>query len=151
MVIRASLTGIPPEIYEAVKTSGGFSPNDGVLGRKYNWQGFGHVGIDATWSVLHEAFSRAGYPLQHALEGDYFPDGGLNLFSKTFKGDSYLAYVSPVIVKEVPIALAKFPIKQSLRDLGQDHLEYFLPYFKDLVNFYREAADKSEAVFISIN
>lgn len=153
MAIRASLTRIPPEVYESVRASGGFAPNAEFLGQNYNWQEFGRTGIDTSWSTLHKAFGKAGYPLEHTLEGDYHPAGGLGLFSNTGERDSYLAYVSPELTKDVAVALAEFPIKQALLEFEKDakYLAYCLAYFDDLVRFYQETASKGEAIFISVN
>jgi hypothetical protein len=153
MAVRAILTRVPLEIFEAIKVSGSFIPSDEVLGKKYDWKNFGRIGIDTTWDTLHSIFRNAAHPLAYALEGDYHPEGGLQFFSETDDGTSYLAYASPGLVQEVAEALAKFPIKQELSKLENDiqYLSYCLDYFNDLVSFYWEAARKDEAVFISIN
>ena len=153
MAIRAILTGVPPEIYTSVTASGGFIPSVKVLGRSYDWQKFGRVGLDTAWFSLHQAFSKAGAPLLFALVGDYHPAGGLDLFSQSSRGEPYLAYVSPELTKDVAAALAKFPIRQILPDLETDarYRAYCLAYFDDLVSFYKKAARKGEAVFISID
>jgi hypothetical protein len=153
MSITASLTRIPPEIYNAVRDSGSFMPNDEVLHRKYDWHEFGHVGIDATWYILHIMFIKTGYPLKSALEGDYCPAGGLELFSETFNGDSYLVYVSPELAKEIALELAKFPIRKSLLEYENDKtfIDYCLAYFDDLVSFYSEVAQEGDAIFITVN
>ena len=153
MGIRAVLTRIPPEIFEAVRESGGFEPNENLLSKKYNWFGFTSINLDKSWWILNKAFVSAGPPLRHALEGDYFPEGGLDAFDGSDDVDSYLAYVSPANTKLISMQLNDFPIKQALQALLEDdvqYIEYCLPYFEDLVNLYEEATYYNEAVFISV-
>lgn len=149
---RAHLTRIPSEILIAVKKSGGFLPNEDITGAGYNWYKFPSVNLDKTWWILNQAFQRAGVPLKYTIEGDYSPDGGLDLFDTGLDSDSYLAYVSPEIVEQISNRLEKLHISDFLQHYGADKqdVQYCVPYFRDLVRLYREAAYNEEAMFISI-
>ena len=153
MAVRAILTSVPPEVYQLVKARSAFEPNAEVLGGKYDWQSFDRVSIDTAWYELHTAFSaRSPDPLVCALQGDYCPAGGLDLFSSSSSGDSYLAYVSPETARAVSLALAAFDAEKALRDSGRDadDLNYCLQYYWLLAGFYRRVAQRGSAVFISI-
>lgn len=152
MGVRAHLTRIPEAIYVAVQASGGFEPSGDVLQAEYDWAEFASLNLDKTWWLLNKVFKEAGTPLKHALEGDYFPEGGLDAFDARDDGESYLAYASAETSRQIAAALIGFPIEKALQDLADDarYIQYCLPYFRDLVEFYRNASINNEAVFITV-
>jgi hypothetical protein len=152
MGLSASLTRIPPDIYQAMRISGGFQPDEEILGKKYDWLGFTSVGLDKSWWFLNLAFNNSDDPIKYAIEGDYSPEGGLEAFNNGEGNDSYLAYVSPSVAKQISEVLKAFPIQKSLQALDDDdqYIDYCLLYYQDLVSFYKETAYHDDAVFISI-
>jgi hypothetical protein len=152
MGVRAFLTSIPPEILDAVRESGGFEPREDILSRSYNWRDFSNVSLDKTWWLLNKVFIKAGPPLVYTLQGDYFPEGGLEAFDTRDAGDSYIAYVSSKKVRDISKELEVFPIQESLNALEDDeqYIDYCLSYYSDLVEFYEQCSVDGNAVFITV-
>ena len=142
-----------PEIFESVKRRGGFEPNKDIVGDQYNWEEFTIVSIETNWWLFHQGFQMQGRPLSYAIEGNYAPEGGINLFGSGKGSDWYLAYVSPELVIQISKALERFEIQKikGLTKLDEkEYSEYVIPYFQDLLNFYRDTAGDNKAVFIII-
>jgi hypothetical protein len=120
------------------------------------------LNIDKTWNRLHFFFTGCEYPVRPDFlvgknEEDHLPSinavlGGLEInYSATYNLVRYLTDSEIAQVVEALYTLSHSQIRERLRFKGweEDKFEYLFNYtYEPLVNYYKDAAERGNAMFL---
>ena len=146
MGVTAGLIRYPAGVLAEVKARETFYPPNG----KDIQQCF----LDRSWDELYPALRTFGPLLSLTLSGDYGFDGGLDSFGWDESNGSspYLAFVSPPLIAEIAVRLRSLTFERLAEQFTEPSrgTNYLAPRFRELVQFYTDAALDGECVFIHV-
>ena len=147
MSVTASLKQISADVYEKVKAGGGIDKEDLDLERTV---------LSRSWYVLHIVSKQMPPPLRYFMSGDYVHPLGapdIDSFRQPGYEDFYLGFMSPSLVKQVADDLSLLPREELARFFeraGKEFDDYFQHYFDAIKQAYSNAAEKGNALNITI-
>lgn len=110
------------------------------------------IDIGRDWLMIHDVFKVKGSALKYIIEGDYHHPAGIDNGIDA-GGYLYEGFVTPDTVKSISSLLDGYPSKAIISELkahdlvfNVDYDEKELNHFQMLFDFYREVANRDNAI-----